>query len=151
MPAAPDDEARASSGGVRCPIATQPGPGDPADRFSVLLGSGAQPGGAGGLDFADLTGSVQQLLDDREAMGALRRYLDEGRGLRPALEATAGTVPTAAPGDRAAAREPRARRRPGRHARRPLSPAVEHRHPAKAARARSRCPASSESLLGGAR
>ena len=71
------------------------GPGDPADRFSGLLGSGAQPGGAGGLDFADLTGSIQQLLADSEAMGALRRYLDEGRGLRSALEATAETVPSA--------------------------------------------------------
>jgi hypothetical protein len=74
-----------------------PGLGDPADRFSSLLGSGAQPGGAGGLDLADLTGSVQQLLDDPGTMSALRRYLDEGRELRPALEATAETVPAAAP------------------------------------------------------
>lgn len=74
-----------------------PGLGGTADPFSSLLGSGAQPGGAGGLDLAALTGSVQQLLDDQGAMDVLRRYLDEGRELRPALEATAETMPTAAP------------------------------------------------------
>jgi hypothetical protein len=74
-----------------------PGLGGTADPFSSLLGSGAQPGGAGGLDLADLTGTVQRLLDDPTAMAALRGYLDEGRDLRPALEATAETVPSAAP------------------------------------------------------
>jgi hypothetical protein len=74
-----------------------PGPGGPGDPFSALLGSGAQPGGAGGQDFAALTGAVQRIVDDPEAMAALRRYLDEGRDLRSALEATADTVPEAAP------------------------------------------------------
>ena len=74
-----------------------PGLDDPSGRFSVLSGSGARPGGAGGMDFADLVGAVQRIVDDPEAMATLRRYLDEGRDLRPALEATANTVPEAAP------------------------------------------------------
>jgi hypothetical protein len=74
-----------------------PGLDDPGGPFSSLIGSGAQPGGAGGLDLADLAGAVQRLADDRGAMDVLRRYLDEGRELRPALEATAETVPEAAP------------------------------------------------------
>ena len=74
-----------------------PGLDDPSGRFSVLSGSGARPGGAGGMDFADLVGAVQRIVDDPEAMATLRRYLDEGRDLRPALEATAETVPSAAP------------------------------------------------------
>jgi len=74
-----------------------PGGGDPAGPFGNLLGSGAQPGGAGGLDLAGLTGAVQSLLDDRGAMDVLRRHLDEGMELRAALEATAETVPAAEP------------------------------------------------------
>jgi len=74
-----------------------PGLGGPADPFSSLLGSGAQPGGAGGLDLAGLTGSVQQLLDDRATMDVLRGYLDQGKELRPALQATAEAMPAAAP------------------------------------------------------
>lgn len=74
-----------------------PGLDDPGRPFGSLVGRGAQPGGAGGLDLADLTGAVQRLIDDRGAMDVLRRYLDEGRDLRPALQATAETVPEAAP------------------------------------------------------
>lgn len=70
------------------------GPGGGA--FDALLGSSAQPGGAGGMDFAAAEVAVHQLLDDREAMAALRGFVDRGDDLRSALGATADAVPSAA-------------------------------------------------------
>jgi len=64
--------------------------------FDALLGSSAQPGGAGGMDFASAESAVRQLLDDGDAMAALRGFLDRGDDLRAALGATADAVPSAA-------------------------------------------------------
>jgi len=72
----------------------QQGPG--GGMFDALLGSGAQPGGAGGMDFASAEVAVRQLLDDGDAMAALRGFLDRGDDLRTALGATADAVPSAA-------------------------------------------------------
>ena len=72
----------------------QTGPGGGA--FDALLGSSAQPGGAGGMDFASAETAVRRLLDDGDAMAALRGFLDRGDDLTTALGEVARTVPSAA-------------------------------------------------------
>jgi hypothetical protein len=64
--------------------------------FDALLGSSAQPGGAGGMDFASAEAAVRRLLDDGDAMAALRGFLDRGDDLTSALGETARAVPSAA-------------------------------------------------------
>ncbi len=75
-------------------MAEQKGTG--GGMFDALLGSGAQPGGAGGMDFASAEAAVRQLLGDGDAMAALRGFLDRGDDLQAALGATAQAVPSVA-------------------------------------------------------
>jgi hypothetical protein len=70
------------------------GPG--GGTFDALVGSSAQPGGAGGMDFTAAEAAVRQLLDDGDAMTALRGFLDRGDDLPSALGETAQAVPAAA-------------------------------------------------------
>lgn len=75
-------------------MADESGP-DLLGGLDGLLGSSAQPGGAGGLDLAAATDAVRRLLADREAMTALNGFIADGSDLRTALERTAGAVPLA--------------------------------------------------------
>ena len=96
MPAAPDVEARASSGDARCPIATQPGLGGTADPFSSLLGRRpARRRRRPGLRRPDRHRSSS--FSTTAGRWAPCAATSTRAGLRPALEATAETVPTAAP------------------------------------------------------
>lgn len=70
---------------------------NPLGGLGNLLGSGAQPGGAGGMDFSAATDAVSLLLANPEAMGMIRDLVAEGSPLREALGATAQRVPAAAP------------------------------------------------------
>ncbi len=75
-------------------MADESGP-DLLGGLGGLLGSSAQPGGGGGMDFAGATDAVRRLLEDPVAIGALNGFLADGSDLRTALERTAGVVPAA--------------------------------------------------------
>lgn len=70
---------------------------NPLGGLGNLLGSGAQPGGAGGMDLSAATDAVSSLLADPQAMGMIRDLVAEGTPLREALGTTAQRVPAAAP------------------------------------------------------
>jgi hypothetical protein len=68
---------------------------NPLGGLEGLLGSGAQPGGAGGMDFSQATDAVSQLLANPDAMAAVKSSIADGSSLREALGVAAQKVPAA--------------------------------------------------------